>query len=170
MERVNSKGSFLTHPTNDARWLERRRPENVFDDNSDFDNRCQFISITSNGIYIMVKCMFVCMYVMFLLILPSPFFDIFHFFLGFFQKNKEKPTVQSSTIIGCFSSSSDPSEERTKVEPLASFQNTTRLDLILKRRVMTTTTTLYRGHRHKSSRPGSWVYLASQFQQKIKWT
>ena len=90
MERVNSKGSFLTHPTNDARWLERRRPENVFDDNSDFDNRCQFISITSNGIYIMVKCMYVCMYVTFLLILPSPFFDISHFFQIFSAEFSKK--------------------------------------------------------------------------------
>ena len=68
-----------------------------------------------------------------------------------------KMTVQSSTTSGCFSSPSDPTGESTNVEPFASFQNTTRL-------VMTMTIfwrgwriiTLYHGHWHKLSHPGSW--------------
>ena len=41
--------------------------------------------------------------------------------------DNDSKTVQSLTSIGCFSSPSDLIGESTKVEPFATFQNTTRL-------------------------------------------
>ena len=70
-------------------------------------------------------------------------------------------TVQSSTISGCFSCPSDPIGERTKAEPFASFQNTTRL-LVLSPFIIT----LYRAHSHRLSRPGSWSFASCQFSRQ----